>query len=86
MKIINHINFINCNKENQNILQSKIEELIQMDSIKPCHSNQLFTEIEIFGALDYNLKCHIKCSCNKVITSFTGNTDMSKITFSNNQA
>ena len=86
MNIINKINFTNCDKDNKNILKNKIDELIQMDSIKPCHSNQLFTEIEIFGALDYNLKCHIKCSCNYIITSFTGNADMSEITFTNNRA
>ena len=86
MNSINKINFINCDKESQNILKNKIKELIQMDNIKPCHSNQLFTEIEIYGALDNNLNCNIKCSCDNIITSFTGNTDMSKITFTYNQA
>ncbi len=86
MNIINKIHFINCNDESQNILKSKIDELIKMDQLEPCHSNKLFAEIEIFGALDNDLKCHIKCSCNNIITSFTGNADMSEITFSNNQA
>ena len=84
MDCINIINFINCNKESQNILKNKIDELIQMDNIKPCHSNQLFTDIEIYGALDDNLNCNIKCSCNNIITSFTGNIDMSKIIFISN--